>query len=126
MLVEKIHGSHRLQKSRLPGTVAPVLVVKLLRAVDRQSHKPTVVVQETTPLIIKQSAVGLKAILDLHSASVLALKLKRFPVEIQRTHGGLAAMPYKLHMRRRLCLNIQLYIPLKRLLAHQRTLLCGI
>ena len=86
--------------------VAAVFVMKLLRAVYRNSHKKIILLEETAPVIIQQRPVCLDAVVDLASAAIPALQFERFFVETDRTHQRFTPVPGKENLRHRLTFQI--------------------
>ena len=86
-----------------------VFVVKLLRSVNRNAHKEIVLLKKFAPLIVKQRAVGLYAIVHLSAASVGALQLQCTLIKGYGAHQRFAAMPCKEHFGRGLRLDILAY-----------------
>ena len=85
MFFEQINAFHNLHKSGLTTFVAAIFVVKLLRAIDRNTHQKIVFFEKFAPGIVKQCSVGLNYIVNFTSASVFFLKFEGFFVEANRT-----------------------------------------
>ena len=120
MLFQKIDALHYLAKRRRAHFVAPVLVVKLLRAVDRYAHQPVVITEKAAPLVVEQCAVGLDGVVDDAAGGIFFLKLDHPLVERQRTHQRLAPMPAEKHLRSGLRLDVHTDEPLKRIVGHDK------
>ena len=104
MFFEQMNAFHNLHKSGLTTFVATILVVKLLRAIDRNTHQKIVFFEKFAPGIVEQSSVGLNYVVNFTSASVFFLKFEGFFVEANRTQQSFATMPGKKYFV--LCLRI--------------------
>ena len=72
--VEHVDSAHHPVKRRLAVAGPAVLVVKLLRPVNREADQPAVIAQEAAPLVGEQSAVGLDAVFNATSAGIALLQ----------------------------------------------------
>ena len=97
--------------------------MELLWAINADADEPVVLPKEGAPLIGQQGAVGLQAVVDETSTSVLALEGKYALVKTQRTHQRLATMPREQDLRLRLGFDILSDEGLQGLFAHAKTFL---
>ena len=126
VLLQQLYATHHLVEGGLSATRTAVFIVKLLGAVDGEADEPVVLVEELTPLVGEQGAVGLEAVVNLSSAGVAALQLQHFLVEAERAHQRLATVPGEKHLR--LCLRFDILLDerLQRGVTHQRVGLIGL
>ena len=106
MFLHQFDSLHHLIKRGKTLLVTAIFVVKLLRTVNRDSHKKVILFEETAPVIVKQRPVCLDTVVNLASAAIFALQLQRFLVEADRAHQRFTAMPGKENLRHRLTFQI--------------------
>ena len=106
MLFHQFDSLHHFIEGRKSLFVAAIFVMKLLRAVYRNSHEEVVLFEETAPVVVQQCPVCLDAVIYLASVAVLALQLQCFPVETDRTHQRFTTVPGKENLRHRLTFQI--------------------
>src|SRR5579872_1475695 len=98
MLLELPPTLHHPVECALLHAVEPVRVVELARAVDAQAYQKIVLLEEGTPLVIEQDAVGLKGVFhDLFRSAVLFDKFDRTAEEIELHERRLASLPCHRH-----------------------------
>ena len=51
MPLQPLYAPHHLLEGALAATVTTIGIVQMLRAVDADTHEPTVVAEEATPLV---------------------------------------------------------------------------
>ena len=108
VLVEQAYALHDAMEGGKPCAIAAVLVVKLLRSVDRHAHQPTFAFEEFAPFVREQRAVGLNAIADDAPLSVALLQFHSALVEVERTHKWFTAVPREEHFALRLRTDVLL------------------
>ena len=106
MLFQQFDSLHHFIEGGESLLVATIFVMKLLRAVYRNSHEEVVLFEETTPVVVQQCPVCLDAVVYLASVAVLALQLQCFPIETDRTHQRFTTVPGKENLRHRLTFQI--------------------
>ena len=106
MFFHQFDSLHHFIEGRKSLFVAAIFVMKLLRAVYRNSHEEVVLFEETAPVVVQQCPVCLDAVIYLASVAVLALQLQCFPVETDRTHQRFTTVPGKENLRHRLTFQI--------------------
>ena len=106
MLIQQAGGTHDALEGGRPLGVEPVVVVQGLRTVDGEAHEEAVGGQELTPLVGKQQAVGLQAVVYLATTGIAPLQVERPPIEAEGAQQRLAAMPGEEHLRHSLCLYV--------------------
>jgi len=84
------------------------VVVVLLWSVDADADEPLFIVQEPGPFLGHQCAVGLDAVGDDFAAGIAPLQFHGPPIEGERTHHGLAAVPGEEDLVARLCTDVLL------------------
>ena len=109
---------HHVTERRLPSPRLTVFVVVFLWAVDTYPHKPSVVTQETAPLVGYEHAIGLYAVVDDSPFCVFLLQDHCLFVELQRSEHRLSAMPCEENRRHCLALNISLHERLQHIVGH--------
>ena len=108
MLIEQSNSPHHLLKRGQSLLVAAVLIMKLLRTINRDTHQPVILFKEAAPLIGEQRTVGLDGVVDGAAGCILLLQLHHPFVKREGTHQRLTAMPGKEHLRHGLRLNVLL------------------
>ena len=106
MLVEQVDAFHHLAERGFSRCRFAVLVVKLLRAVNRNAHKKIVFFEELAPFVGYQRAVGLYAVVDSPPPAIDALQFESLFIEGNGAHQRLAAVPSEQHFGHGLCLDI--------------------
>ena len=83
-----------------PLFVHPVGVVKLSWAVDADSDEKVVFLKEPAPFVVKQCAVGLHCVFELHTRlSVLFLQFDGTPVKVNAHKRGFTPLPGNSYLR---------------------------
>ena len=62
MLLKQLDTSHHLAVGWTVIGCKAILVVVCLRAIDRDAHQPTIVVEKSTPFVVEQGTIGLDAV----------------------------------------------------------------
>ena len=106
MLFQQFDSLHHFIEGGESLLVATIFVMKLLRAVYRNSHEEVVFFEETTPVVVQQCPVCLDTVVYLASVAVLALQFQCFPIETDRTHQRFTTVPGKENLRHRLTFQI--------------------
>ena len=120
MPLQPLDAPHHLLEGALAATVTTIGIVQMLRAVDADTHEPTVVAEEATPLVGEQRAVGLQAVVHMAPGGIAPLQPHRPLIETHRLQQRFTAMPGKEHFAVGLCLQVLLHKVLQHLVAHQR------
>ena len=87
-------------------------------SVKGYTDEEVVSLEESAPLIIEQSAIGLKRIDDAVPSGILALKPNRLLIKREGTQKRLTPVPGKDHLLGRLAADVLSHIPLQQLIAH--------
>jgi len=98
--------------------VDSIAVVDILRAVERKADKKSVVRKEAAPVLVYESAIGLKGIMDILASGILALQLEGALEIIEPEHQRLSSVPAKLDSVRLLGLYELPDVHLQQLRAH--------
>ncbi|MPN51582.1 hypothetical protein SDC9_199230 [bioreactor metagenome] len=93
-------------KRRAAHLIPPVLIVKLLRPINGDTHQEIVLLEKAAPVIGKQRSVGLNGIINLPSSGIFFLQFNCLLVETQRAHQRFTAVPGKQHLRH----GLRLYV----------------
>ena len=126
MLLEQLYASLHLVERRPAVGRTAVLVVKILRPINRDAHKPAILPEELTPFIGQHGAIGLYAVAYPIASAIHALASHRLAVERQRSHQRLTTMPSEQHLGLRLRLNILPRELLQHLVTHRVTRIIGV
>ncbi len=126
MTLKHAYAAHDGTERRPAVGHAPVFIVKILRTVYRHPHQPVVALQKQTPLVGEQRGVGLKAVGDIASGSILLLQLQNLAIEVELPHRSLPSMPCENDIRSGLRGDILLDKLLERSLRHHLTARVGI
>ena len=118
VFIEQIDAIHHLAPRRASTLGAAILIVKLLRAIDRDAHKPVIFGKKSAPLIGEHRAVGLYAVVHHAAAGILSLQFHHATIERERTHQRLAAVPAKEHFVHGLRREILLYEAFEQFVGH--------
>ena len=62
MLLEQLDASHHLAVGWTVVGCKAILVVECLRAIDRDAHQPTIVVEKPAPFVVEQGSIGLDTV----------------------------------------------------------------
>ena len=73
VLVQHVDTFHHLTEGRFAGSRPSILIVKLLRSVNRDAHKKIVLLEEAAPLIIQEDAIRLNAVVNLTPTGIIPL-----------------------------------------------------
>lgn len=87
-------------------------------SIEGDADEEVVSLEESAPLIIEQSAIGLKRIDDAVPSGILALEPNRLLIKGEGTQKRLTPMPGKDHLLGRLAPDVLSHIPLQHLIAH--------
>ena len=118
MLIKKFYASHHLHKRRKPLLIVAILVVKLLRSINRHSHQPVVFLEELAPLISEQCTVSLYAVVNSSSLCILLLQFHCPLIEAERTHQRFSSVPGKEYLRHSLRADILFDETLQKFVTH--------
>lgn len=118
IIVKHLDAIHHLLPSALTLNVEPISIVLLFGSVNTDTHKPTLVVKELTPLWREQSAVGLDAVADAFASAIIALQSDCLLIEAERPQHGFATMPSEKHIRHLLNTDVVADVLLEKLVRH--------
>ena len=95
-----------------------IAIVKPCRTVNREPHQELVTCQKFCPLLVNQDTVGLHTVANGFSARVLFLQGQRGFIKTQPGQRGFAPLPGKLHLLRRISLDVLLHVAAQRVVIH--------
>jgi len=95
VLFEYLQTGHHPFKRRILFLIDAVRVVQVAGAVDTQTNKKPVHVQELAPLVIKQRAVSLQGVVDRFPMGIFGLQCHHLAEEFHSKQGWLASLPGK-------------------------------
>lgn len=96
MLMQQLSSAHHGWEHRFAALILAVGIVQPFGAVDAETYKKSVFVEERAPLVIKQRAVGLEGIMNGHSRkAVFLLVFNRISKKGKPHQGRFAALPTK-------------------------------
>jgi len=99
MLLKAAQPAHHPVEGGPASLVSPIDVVQLPLSVQTDADEEIMFLEERTPLIGQQSAVGLHGVHDLHARPPVFLRqLHRAAIEIQAHKGGLSPLPGNDHL----------------------------
>ena len=94
--LESLHAAHDPLEGAVALFVVTVFVVDFLRAVERKSDQPIVLMKELAPVVVEQDAIGLEGVGDTVAiATQPLLQADEFFIEGQTGKGGFAALKGK-------------------------------
>ena len=73
MLLEQLDASHHIAVGQAVVGSKAILVVVCLRAIDRDAHQPTIVVEKSTPFDVEQGTIGLDAVAHTSASGISTL-----------------------------------------------------
>lgn len=106
MLLEQLDASHHLAMGRAIVGSKAILVVVCLRAIDRDAHQPTVVMEKPAPFVVEQGAIGLDTIAHTSAFGISTLIVQRFAIETNRPQQRFSPMPGEDDLGLGLCLDV--------------------
>ena len=93
MLLEQLDASHHIAVGWAIVGCKAILVVVCLRAIDRDAHQPTIVVEKPAPFVVEQGTIGLDAVAHTSPFGISTLIGQRFAIETNRPQQRFASMP---------------------------------
>lgn len=107
MTMEKLCGGNDFVECGFAVLGDTILIVKFFWAVNAEANQESVLLEKGRPLLIEQSAIGLKIVLDALIGFLVSL-LKRHDLleKLDAEQGGFSALPSKNHFIAILALNV--------------------